>query len=842
MNKTIPVAVLALAVMACLVTTPSPIPPPFGRPTPPHPPTPSPSGVPPTAAIPAGDPLPAFAVDLSQPFAEVTTSGEPLALNAWSADEPYAGEAVSLPINLSQVANAQVLAGLTDEQRAFLVENGFAAIHSQEAQFADIRLETAQRTGQPYYLTTDAAFHAVHLLFDELLKSLERQQLRPLMIAVTQAALDEVRASMPGAQGTAIEAETQQAVAYLSVALKLFDAEAEIDPAVAEVVAQQVAQIMAAGGRDRSALFPDFEDDYGAYKPVGHYSGDADLEAYFRGMTWFGRMHFRLADPENPDFVPSRVPLIVTLALRRAQLADGRPASGAWANVHQTLNFVIGPSDDAGPLEYAALMDVVYGNSVTYQGLADEGCWGEFLSRAGELPAPQINSLFVTSTVELAPEVGWRFMGQRFTLDGFIFQNLIFDKVQPQADGTRREFPSGLDVMAAFGSAPALESLDDTGATTFPNYSDQMDAMHEAVQDQPEGQWLGRFYDSWLYSFIPVLTTKAEAYPAYMQTAAWGYKDLNAALGSWAELKHDTILYSKMPEGAGGGGPPTSEPAPSYVEPNPLAFYRMAYMTRSLAGGMQARLIEYPPLDIVIESDIRLDYYLQGMDDLGDRLETLGDIAAKELAGEAPDDEESAVITRCLGLIECLNQDTGYNVPTSEMPKLPVIAAVSGAQNSVLEVGVGGIDRLYVVVPLEGQPQVAQGGVFSYYEFLQPRDQRLTDEEWRAMLADGSAPPLPAWAANFVLAGGQPAESLRFRVGDVYLITEAGADLNLRDNPSLQGAVILQLNAGEYVEIVGGPVEADGYTWWNVHYFDFAQEPSGWVVEDAEWFERSYSP
>ena len=432
------------------------------------------------------------------------------------------------------------------------------------------------------------------------------------MMALTQATLQEVRSSVSAVQGTSLETESEQALAYLSVALKLFDPEAEIDPSVADVVSQQVAQIMAAGGKAHSVLFPDFEDDYGAYKPVGHYAGDPELEAYFRGMTWFGRVHFRLVDPEDPDFIPSRLPLIVTLALRRAQV-DERPASDVWRNLYQTLNFVIGPSDDAGPLEYAALMDAVYGNNPQPQDVADEAHWQDFLSRTDQLPAPQINSLFVSSTIDLQPEKGWRFMGQRFTLDGVIFQNLIFDKVQERSDGTRREFPSGLDVMAAFGSAPALKSLDDSGAMTFPNYLDQLTKMQQAVKAQPEQQWLGRFYDGWLYSFLPVLSAKDAAFPAYMQTAAWGYKDLNAALGSWAELKHDTILYTKMPEGAGGGGPPTSSPAPSYVEPNPDAFFRMAHMALSLSNGLQSRL-ETDPLEVGAGwPDLSLDDYVRGL-------------------------------------------------------------------------------------------------------------------------------------------------------------------------------------------------------------------------------------
>jgi hypothetical protein len=37
--------------------------------------------------------------------------------------------------------------------------------------------------------------------------------------------------------------------------------------------------------------------------------------------------------------------------------------------------------------------------------------------------------------------------------------------------------------------------------------------------------------------------------------------------------------------------------------------------------------------------------------------------------------------------------------------------------------------------------------VYSYYEFLQPASDRLTDEAWRSMLDAGDAPPRPDWIA-----------------------------------------------------------------------------------------------
>jgi hypothetical protein len=787
-------------------------------------------------------PLSSFAIDWTKPFVSELINSGGMTPTIWDP-QPYTGKNIELPLKLNEITNIQTLDGLTIDQKTFLSTNGFVVVHSQEAQFGDIRVETSTRTGQPYYLTTDAAFHALHLLFDDLLKSLEREYFRPQMIAITQATLQQVSSDFSELQGTSIEADAQQALAYLSVALKLFDPTTEVDPAVESLVSDQVDQIMAGDGRANSVLFPDFEDDYGAYKPVGHYAGDPDLEAYFRGMTWFGRMHFLLQDPEKANFNPSRLPLIVTLALHQAQV-DRQAASDSWADLHKTLTFMVGPSDDAGPLEYAALMAQVYGDNPKMQDFADQTLWQDFLARSDKLPAPQINSLFVASMLNPSSQKGWRFMGQRFTLDSMIFQNLIFDRVKAKPDNTRRELPSGLDVMAAFGSTLAFQELEKQGITTFPNYTNQIKKMQQAVLEQTEEQWLGRFYDGWLYSFLPVVQSKDSAYPAYMQTSAWGYKDLNTALGSWAELKHDTILYTKMPEMAGGGGPPMSEPAPSYVEPNPQAFYRMAYIARTLSCGLQNLVLREPCFPGDMGSGfVDASGYIFGMGELGHRFETLGNIAAKELAGTPLDEDEKRAITACLGMIECVNTDTGYNQPNSEMPKVPVVAAVSGAQDKVLEVGVGNVDRIYVVIPLEDKWEIAQGGVFSYYEFSQPRDQRLTDEEWRGKLAGGKM-EMPVWASNFVLPGGEPQETLFFRVGDIYIITKAGDKLNVRDLPSTSGAVLTQLTTGDYVEIVDGPVQENGYTWWNfkLHAWGINAETTGWAVENRDWYVRSYSP
>jgi hypothetical protein len=83
---------------------------------------------------------------------------------------------------------------------------------------------------------------------------------------------------------------------------------------------------------------------------------------------------------------------------------------------------------------------------------------------------------------------------------------------------------------------------------------------------------------------------------------------------------------------------------------------------------------------------------------------------------------------------------------------MAVIADVHTDPNSgtVLEEGVGRPMVIYVAIQVEGQIILTRGGIFSYYEFTWPMDDRLTDEAWQDILTQGEAPPLPSWTASFV--------------------------------------------------------------------------------------------
>jgi hypothetical protein len=127
-------------------------------------------------------------------------------------------------------------------------------------------------------------------------------------------------------------------------------------------------------------------------------------------------------------------------------------------------------------------------------------------------------------------------------------------------------------------------------------------------------------------------------------------------------------------------------------------------------------------------------------------------MAEKELAGQALSEEEYELIRSIGGILEGITTFSAkvQEETTSEADeRMAIVADVHTDTNTgqVLEEGVGDAFIIYVVAPVEGELVATQGGVFSYYEFTQPMDDRLTDEAWHEM---EPKPDLPIWTESFI--------------------------------------------------------------------------------------------
>ncbi len=670
---------------------------------------------------------------------------------------PSSYEGYDLPVDPVAVGNLGTFL-FSAAQGDLLMENGFVVVPGEWREFYEL-YEHARYDDIPVFVTTDSVYHVYHLLFDKMLRDLEREHLAPDIKTLTAASQEAAESLHAGLRGTDLEELARRVVAYFAVANALIDPQASAPPEVADLVDAELAQILDHSGLLASPIFsmdcpgscdpcdsdPPAEcleqacmcEDYSQYVPRGHYTRSEDLERYFRTMMWYGRINMRLQKPNE-----TRMALLITYILRHATV-DGVPASDVWARVYDPTAFIVGQADDLGFHEYGAIWDAVYGPDAPASIIAEDDKLLVFISAARQLPPPQINSMWVHISQDKEQVTqGFRFMGQRFVLDAYIFDELTWREVGTMA--SPRMTPKALDVMAALGSDEAYTILDEMGDTGFVNYPDQMAKLRGEISDLQMDSWTQTLYWAWLYALQPLLEPKGGEYPSFMTTAAWTRKDLQTALGSWTELKHDTILYAKQMMAELGGGPPP-EPPRGWVEPNPSAYARLLALTRMTREGLESRGI--------LTKDTAAN--LMRLDEL---LLFLLDVSQRELAGETLSFDDYERIKYYGGELEVLtlaaaDQD-GEGSPFVEEDEWAAVVAdvATDPMGQVLEEGTGYINQIFVVVPDgEGGLHVAKGGVFTYYEFLWPIADRLTNEAWHTMLEAGEAPDQPAWTLSFTV-------------------------------------------------------------------------------------------
>jgi hypothetical protein len=231
-------------------------------------------------------------------------------------------------------------------------------------------------------------------------------------------------------------------------------------------------------------------------------------------------------------------------------------------------------------------------------------------------------------------------------------------------------------------------------------------------------------------------------FPEVMRSLAWSRKQLQTQLGSWAELRHDTILYAKQSYTMGI----ICEYPTGYVEPYPEFYARIALFAE-LANERIAAL--------KLERAAHFSSFLSRFAEIVRKLERL---AAKELAAQPFDADEKKFVKAA---IKAETQPGGCGPPTvlytGWYPELiyggepekwePTIADVHTNGDEVLEVGVGDVNFVVVAIDNRGDRAAYVGPIYSYYEFVSP--QRLTDEEWRGRIHAEKLPARPEWVRAF---------------------------------------------------------------------------------------------
>lgn len=631
---------------------------------------------------------------------------------------------------------------LDDEVKEKLVENGFVVFGNAGREFFQT-YEIDRYEQIAHFVTVDSLMHTYHLYFSYLLKDIEKTYLSENILQLSRRMLDNSVAQYEKLKGSEWENAAKRNVAFFTVGMKLLDDSTVINSEAADMASYELDCIGKADSIYESAITGEMED-YTQYVPRGYYEGDEELERYFKAMMWYGRIHFEQRNEEL-----DRSALLISQAL----LAD-EEAYGLWESLYAVTSFFAGASDDPGVCEYGPVIEKAYGDGVKAEELAGnaEG-FTRFHEMTGALTPPQINSVPIGDGEDNVI-LGFRFMGQRFTIDGAIMQKLIYSAVQENGNGDKRMLPDVLDVPAALGSDLALRILEENGAAEYAGYSENMNRLREALSQENNALWSASLYANWLHTLRPLLEVKGEGYPVFMQSEEWQKKDLECFAGSFTELKHDTILYAKQVIAEMGGGGYEQEPDDrGYVEPEPVVYARFVELADRTAEGLK----RYGMLNSVEEENLTRLSQIAGQ---------MLEISKKELREEVLTDEEYEFIRNYGGNIEHFWYEAAKaasgreeGVEVQEFPAALVVDIATNPNGEVLEAATDVPSFICVIVKVDGKLKIARGSVYSFYQFSWPMEDRLTDTKWRQMMGvmqgdDGTynlEKPVqkPAWTESY---------------------------------------------------------------------------------------------
>ncbi len=640
--------------------------------------------------------------------------------------------------NTNNIVNLFQFKDIDKEILEKLQQNNFVITKGNNLQLFHAYEENDYRQ-VPNFITTDLYLQAFHMYFSYILKSLEKQHIIPTLemlchsfnaacIKLAEQTEDESLKDM------AEHAATFYAIPYYLLTNKTLTVPSKYETEYQEEIEHINKQ------EDNFSDFLSYKDAYFPYslfKPRGHYTREPQLQAYFKAMMWLQTACFCREQQEQLKRSIFQAAVLCTY-----KSIDQTPLIKLYQHIYAPLTFLMGEADNLSIFDIARILEK--NNAIHIEDALTAGQIEKVNQALIELAKHKNN---IKPQIEITCRDKINFMPQRYLSDNEVIQKLV--DVNPNS---QRAYPKGLDVFATFGTGTAESLLIDfyKEPNNWSEYSKELQQLKDKFKTSKSTQL--SVYELWMKSLLTMQQTDKNN-PGFMQTPEWGYKNLNTALASWAELKHDAILYGEQPMAAecGGAGPPDPIVV-GYVEPN-LPFWRK--MENIL---QDTRLI-------LQQNDCMTDDLKGKTDQLNDYVTFLIQVTEKELRGEKLTEPEYRTLEYMGSSIEYFTLSVvdpdlhldDWSLVQGPDKSIAIVADIYTRnirgcnKNGILHIATGNANNIYVVVEIEGNLYLTRGATFSYYEFVQPLGTRLTDEEWQKMLEEKKAPAVPEWMKSILI-------------------------------------------------------------------------------------------
>ncbi len=637
-----------------------------------------------------------------------------------------------------------------------------------------------------HFVTADSMLHAWHRFFESALEDIETKELYPRLDQFLTRWLSGLRA-LRGNAAPELAASYAQLEAQVAVALVLlgddgeeprkeitsgWDDQGNPKPVAMTTLAERTASVLGAlperwrgaaqdevrlilakEGFSPSPLFvsydPEKGQDYTQFTPRSHYTKNQALRAYFRAMMYLGRNGWPLAAPADGGGATGLSHALLLAHSLGQPAPDGKVPVEDWRAIMEITSFFAGGSDD---VDYPELRRWLGGNTDLAGWTAEKAVDPDLLAtlggKLGELRQPGILSQVRQSAragesgeAVLADSLQFRVFGQRFTYDAWVLTELT-----PPMMASLPATPTALYVAAALGDPKARElALAWVGSRAAPaqgDFATKLDELSATIAAVPDADWFGSMATKKLHLIGTLAGEKGDGFPAFMRSPRWGAKHVETMLGAYTQLKHDTLLYAKQSLAEMGEGGDTDkikeEDVPyGFVQPELRFWAELERLVNyTFAGFTRHRL-----LPNTVEEWGHLGRFQRDVAAL--RL-----LANKTAAGGKWNLEDRLWLLEFNPSYMAEPVDP-MNVQGPDDGKAAIVADIqTNVQKG--EVLYQGLGRPYLILALVGDAglnRLVAGTACDYYEFVQPLQERLTDEEWRKKFyaIDPEPQPKPDW-------------------------------------------------------------------------------------------------
>ncbi len=636
---------------------------------------------------------------------------------------------------------------LTTEKKSLLKQQGMVVLEPGLLQFGNGfggHYAEIFRNDLPVFFTSDALLDPLYKLYDDVLMTLEREKIIPLLAAAltsTISSLDSRRQQYGDDPSWTLP--ISDASTYLSVAKALLEGTTTLpqDPDADRFLSLIAGEELTATEFFGNALSIDFSQ----FKPRGHYEclgeTSCELARYFRCMMWLGRadLAFRIDSLRHlRDFA------LIHTCMEESGALD------VLAGINQTISFFVG---DVDGFSLEGLSAILADNPMTIDSVITSDTAARRLlslikstGGANQLIMSQAMWKGPDATRPELPAIA-QICGQRFILDSYLLGRTVEWYVRGRNKPLLEEVPFCLGNNAAtpvFSPDIATYSVSEGD---YKPYHARLGAARVLFEKYP--YWERNLYTLWLDGLRSLSTPLPATVPSVMRSSTWQSKQMNTQLASWAQLRHNTLLYAKQ---SYTGGIICFYPD-GYVEPYPAFFRTIGKIARGINAQLEAN-------DLASTNLFSISTWIMVTD-------SLAAIAQLEIEGKALTADHIAFLNQML--TKSTNTMCGPPPFNGWYPALfkswddcsmsrPCIADVhtippSDIQpsNMVLHAATG--DASFVIVQCATDNDCGTlyvGAVSSFYQHDESPINRLADSDWRTMLQGTQKPGVPGWFGKYV--------------------------------------------------------------------------------------------